>query len=107
MRWLSVLVALAGAFALATPAPVAAQARAPLASLLAEQGASAFSAQARRPARRSRTRPRITVRPALPTGERDLTRWRRDCVPVFEERWIPQWGGHVLYASQRCRWVRL
>jgi len=29
----------------------------------------------------------------------------RACAPVFEERWIPQWGGRVLYAGQSCRWV--
>jgi hypothetical protein len=58
------------------------------------------SAQARRRARRP---PRITVRPL----ERDLSRYKRACVPVFEERWIPQWGGRVLYASQSCRWVRV
>lgn len=29
----------------------------------------------------------------------------RECAPVFEERWIPQWGGKVLYAGQSCRWV--
>jgi hypothetical protein len=29
----------------------------------------------------------------------------RECAPVFEERWIPQWGGRVLYAGQSCRWV--
>ena len=59
-----------------------------------------LSAQTRRDGRRRP--PRITVRPA----ERDLSNYKRACVPVFEERWIPQWGGYVLYASQRCRWVR-
>ena len=29
----------------------------------------------------------------------------RECAPVFEERWIPQWGGRVLYAGQSCRWA--
>ena len=33
------------------------------------------------------------------------TRAVRECGPVFEERWIPQWGGRVLYAGQSCRWV--
>jgi hypothetical protein len=56
-----------------------------------------LSAQARRPVRRAR----ITVRP--PRGIGPL---RRECVPVFEERLIPQWGGRVLYASQRCWWTR-
>ncbi|HEX2216970.1 MAG TPA: hypothetical protein VHG27_09825, partial [Xanthobacteraceae bacterium] len=62
--------------------------------------------------RRIRRAPRITVRPVRPalsppgygTGA-DLSNWKRDCVPVFEERWIPQWGGRVLYANQRCRWM--
>ena len=44
-------------------------------------------------------RPRIRVTP-LP---RPL---RRECVAVFEERWIPQWGGLVLYPGQRCWWTR-
>jgi hypothetical protein len=44
-------------------------------------------------------RPRIRVTP-LP---RPL---RRECVAVFQERWIPQWGGLVLYPGQRCWWTR-
>jgi hypothetical protein len=73
-------------------------------------GAVELSAQSRRNGRRP---PRITVRPERPAlsppgygTDEDLSAWKRDCVPVFEERWIPQWGGRVLYASQRCRWVR-
>jgi hypothetical protein len=55
-----------------------------------------------------RRRPRITVRPLRPREPygRDLSNWKRDCVPIFVERNIPQWGGRVIYASQRCRWVR-
>jgi hypothetical protein len=44
-------------------------------------------------------RPRIRITP-LPTP------LRRECVAVFEERWIPQWGGLVLYPGQRCWWTR-
>jgi hypothetical protein len=44
-------------------------------------------------------RPRIRVTP-LPGP------LRRECVAVFEERWIPQWGGFVLYPGQRCWWTR-
>jgi hypothetical protein len=44
-------------------------------------------------------RPRIRVTP-LPGP------LRRECVAVFEERWIPQWGGLVLYPGQRCWWTR-
>jgi hypothetical protein len=45
------------------------------------------------------SRPRIRVTP-LPGP------LRRECVAVFEERWIPQWGGLVLYPGQRCWWTR-
>jgi hypothetical protein len=48
---------------------------------------------------RTAERPRIRVYP-LPGP------LRRECVPVFQERWIPQWGGWVLYAGQRCWWTR-
>jgi hypothetical protein len=44
-------------------------------------------------------RPRIRVTP-LPGP------LRRECVAVFEERWITQWGGLVLYPGQRCWWTR-
>jgi hypothetical protein len=47
----------------------------------------------------ARERPRIRVTP-LPGP------LRRECVAVFEERWIPQWGGFVLYPGQRCWWTR-
>jgi len=76
----------------------------------AEAALSAFSAQERRAARRPPARPRITVRPVRPATlprDRDLSRYRRLCEPVFEERWIPQWGGNVLYTGERCRWVLL
>jgi hypothetical protein len=56
--------------------------------------ATDVSAQTRRA-----QRPRIRVYP-LPGP------LRRECVPVFQERWIPQWGGWVLYAGQRCWWTR-
>ncbi|MBX6425740.1 MAG: hypothetical protein IRZ09_07450 [Variibacter sp.] len=55
-----------------------------------------LSSQARRERRRAPTR--IEVRPLRGP-------LHRACVPVFEERWIPQWGGRVLYASQRCWWT--
>jgi hypothetical protein len=97
MRWTSLLVAGVGMLALASLSQPAA--------LAGERDAAAsvaeFSAQSQPRARR----PRITVRPA--ERERDLSNYRRECEPVFEERWIPQWGGRVLYASQRCRWVRM
>lgn len=64
----------------------------------AERTATEFSPQDR-PAAPRRARTRIEVRP-LPGP------LHRECVPVFEERWIPQWGGNVLYASQRCWWAR-
>ena len=60
-----------------------------------------FSADLSAQSRRALRRARITVRP--PRGIGPL---RRECVPVFEERLIPQWGGRVLYASQRCWWTR-
>jgi hypothetical protein len=55
------------------------------------------SSQDRPIVRRARTR--IEVRPARGP-------LHRECEPVFQERWIPQWGGRVLYASQRCWWAR-
>jgi hypothetical protein len=59
--------------------------------------ASDVSAQTRHQARRARTR--IEVRPLRGP-------LRRDCTAVFQERWIPQWGGRVLYAGQDCHWTR-
>lgn len=59
--------------------------------------ATDVSAQERAPLRRVRTR--IEVYP-LPGP------LRRECVAVFEERYIPQWGGPVLYPGQRCWWTR-
>ena len=59
--------------------------------------ATDMSGQTRRETRRARTR--IEVRPLRGP-------LRRDCVPVFQERWIPQWGGSVLYAGQECHWTR-
>jgi hypothetical protein len=44
-------------------------------------------------------RPRIRITP-LPGP------LRRECVAVFVQRWIPQWGGLVLYPGQRCWWTR-
>jgi hypothetical protein len=61
--------------------------------------ATDISAQNRPPVRRARARPRIEVRPLLGP-------LRRDCHVVFQERWIPQWGGSVLYAGQDCHWTR-
>ncbi|HEX2216256.1 MAG TPA: hypothetical protein VHG27_06140 [Xanthobacteraceae bacterium] len=98
---------------IATTLSVVASAAPAEAEQRAKMGLGAYdaevSAQARRRVRRP---PRITVRPTRPalsplgygTGA-DLSDWKRECVPVFEERWIPQWGGRVLYANQRCRWV--
>lgn len=99
MRWACLI--LAGAAWLALGLPDSTTAWAQDADIAAHP--TDLSAQNRRQARRPRARTRITVRP-LP---RDLSDYRRLCEPVFEERWIPQWGGSVLYASQRCRWVRL
>ncbi len=48
--------------------------------------------------RREPTRLRVTPLPG---------KLERECVPVFQERWIPQWGGWVLRAGQSCRWVRV
>jgi hypothetical protein len=50
-------------------------------------------------AQRRAERPRIRITP-LPSP------LRRECVAVFVERWIPQWGGLVLYPGQRCWWTR-
>jgi hypothetical protein len=61
------------------------------------EAASDVSAQTRHQARRARTR--IEVRPLRGP-------LRRDCTAVFQERWIPQWGGRVLYAGQDCHWTR-
>jgi hypothetical protein len=35
----------------------------------------------------------------------DRTPLHRDCRAVFDERWIPEWGGRVLYAGQDCWWA--
>jgi len=102
MRGTLLLMAAACAVLILTPAA------APAASAV-EHGASAateFSAQSRqqrqkRRAQRQNRRPRITVRPR----PRDVRGMRRECVATFEERYIPQWGGNVLYAGQRCWWV--
>jgi len=74
-----------------------AAAQSPKAIRSAERTPADFSSQHRPVVRRARTR--IEVRPA--PGP-----LRRECVPVFQERWIPAWGGRVLYASQRCWWTR-
>jgi hypothetical protein len=64
------------------------------APVMAEPGISQdATAQSQRP----RTRLRVTPLPGP---------LRRECVPVFRERWIPQWGGWVLNAGQRCWWTR-
>jgi hypothetical protein len=63
----------------------------------AQGPATDVSAQERRERRRAPIR--IEVRPLRGPVY-------RECVPVFEERLIPQWGGRVLYASQRCWWTR-
>ena len=105
MRALIMLVA--GTLAAAAALPSAAVGSAQAESVRAAQPTE-LSAQSRRRTRRTR----VTVRPTRPglsppgygTGA-DLSRWKRACVPVFIERNIPQWGGPVLYASQRCRWV--
>jgi hypothetical protein len=104
IRGVGALIAIAAIFAVWSPAQAAPAGK-------AEQPSAAsvtdLSAQTRRVVRR---RPaRITVRPVRPLPlprNGDLSNYKRACVPVFEQRWIPQWGGRVLYASQRCRWVR-
>jgi hypothetical protein len=76
-----------------------------VASVPAQQGQGAtsaagptdLSAQTRAPARRARTRIEIYPLPGP---------LRRECVAAFQERWIPQWGGWVLYPGQRCWWTR-
>lgn len=64
-----------------------------------------LSAQSRRYARRALV-PRVRRAPVRIRVTPLAGPLRRECDPVFEERFIPQWGGAVLYASQRCRWVR-
>jgi hypothetical protein len=74
------------------------------------EAASAQSYRDRDASLRSSPRARRTVRPPTRIEVRPLYyppgKLQRDCVPVFEERLIPQWGGSVLYASQRCWWTR-
>jgi hypothetical protein len=85
-----------GALLAVTMGPVAASA----ASSAAKRSAAIavdVSSQERAPLRRARTR--IEVHP-LPGP------LRRECVAVFQERYIPQWGGLVLYPGQRCWWTR-
>lgn len=66
---------------------------------------SDLSGQERRAVRRSPTRI-IVRRPPLPIEAHPyLHGMRRECVPTFRERYIPQWGGMVLSASQRCWWT--
>jgi hypothetical protein len=62
--------------------------------------ASEVSAQDRPLRRRAPTR--IEVRP-LPRTQLPPHAYR-ECVPVMVERWIPQWGGRVIHASQSCWW---
>jgi hypothetical protein len=69
------------------------------ASRAARATGSDISAQAREP---QRARTRIRVRPLRRAAPEPL---HRECVPVFTERWIPQWGGRVLYAGQQCWWA--
>jgi hypothetical protein len=92
--WVGVGVAVAMAVVATAPASAA-----PRQQEREMRSADAVSAQARRQERRAPTR--IEVHP-LRRGEP----LHRECVPVVTERWIPQWGGRVLYASQRCHWVR-
>lgn len=90
MRCAIFLIAVGVTMAAGPPAEAASQPRS-----ASVQSTSDVSAQTRKT---RRARERITVRPLR--GE-----LRRECVPVFEERWIPQWGGRVLYAGQSCRWT--
>jgi len=79
---------------------LAAEARAQELGAKTARPANALSAQSR--ITRTRRAPtRIEVRPL--SGPNPL---HRECVPVFTERWIPQWGGRVLYASQHCWWTQ-
>jgi hypothetical protein len=93
-RWrIEVLVGFTAATCLCTCVGVASPAR----QTPGAAGPSDVSAQSRAVPRRARTR--IEIHP-LPGP------LRRDCVAVFQERWIPQWGGWVLYPGQRCWWTR-
>src|SRR4051812_9143632 len=84
--------------ALSGVAPVPAAAR-PNASVLGQPGPTDISAQDRTARRRAPTR--IEVYPL-----RRPSRLQRECVAVYQERWIPQWGGLVLRPGQECWWVR-
>lgn len=94
-----------GGVALAACLSAAERASAAGTGAAAAAAATDVSAQARRALRRPRTR--IVVRRAATRVDvyPYPSQVRRDCVPVFRERWIPQWGGLVLNAGQSCRWV--
>jgi hypothetical protein len=64
-----------------------------------KQGLAATDLSSQDRSRPGRARTRIEVHP-LPQP------LRRECVAVFQERYIPQWGGLVLYPGQRCWWTR-
>ena len=58
-----------------------------------------ISAQQRREPRRAPTRLRVTPLPQQGP-------LRRECVAVFEERYVPQWRQRVIYPGQQCWWTR-
>lgn len=101
----TVLAGLAMGFAiLATP--VAAAPRGDLAEASSATEHVELSAQSRRRARITVRRPgRAGLSPPGYGTDADLSRWKRDCVAVFEPRFIPARGETVIYGSQRCRWV--
>jgi hypothetical protein len=79
------------------------------AAALAASGSSAWAqgAGGMRPDRDLAASERVVTRraPVRIDIYGNRVRMVRVCEPVFEERWIPQWGGNVLYAGQSCRWV--
>jgi hypothetical protein len=88
--WLTGAVVLAATFAAASTAGAVSP---------SQQGAAASDVSSQDGLRPRRARTRIEVYP-LPQP------LRRECVAVFQERYIPQWGGLVLYPGQRCWWTR-
>ncbi len=73
----------------------------PSAALAQDDGAAArstdMSSQRRRVERRAPTR--IEVYPLRGP-------LRRECVAVYEERYVPAWRQTVIYPGQRCWWTR-
>jgi hypothetical protein len=101
--WLGLAGAICAAAAILSVAPANAGTASPK-EVRAHAPASEVSAQERRVRRRAPTR--IEVRPLRRAPERLYPDSYRECVPVMVERWIPQWGGRVIHASQSCWWTR-